>query len=222
MNKPFTWFIKITSAPIASGYFRKKVYYENDDKKLKKIKGAALIVSNHTSVYDYPLIMYTFFNRTIRTLIASTTYNMHPMLRKLLKRTGGIPVDRENFDFSFITEMSRHLKKGQLGLVFPESRLHTEKEDKNKLLEFKPSYVYLALINNVPIIPVYTNGIYGKLKKKYKDRARIIIGKPIYCSQLIDRAKSEKENIKYINDYVFNKVKNLKALLTNKVRKEVK
>ena len=103
--------------------------------------------------------------------------------------------------------------------MFPESRLPNE-EEKGTLLEFKPSYILPALETGAPIIPVYTNGTYGKLKRIRKDRTRIIIGKKIYVQDLYDHNKSEKENIAYINDYIKNKIVELKELLENKVREK--
>ena len=70
-------------------------------------------------------------------------------------------------------------------------------------------YVMMALEADVPIIPVYTNGVYGKSKKEKKTTAKLMIGKPIYLSDLIDREKSEKENIEFINDYVKNRIREL-------------
>ncbi len=219
MNYPFLWFVKVTGMPFEHFYFKKKVYFEDGDKKLKKIKGPAMIVSNHTSVYDYLLIAYTFMKRTIRTLAAEILYNKNWFLSKFLKRMGMIKVDRNNYDFAFMSRLIEVLKKGQVGLVFPESRIPTEKDPPGELLEFKPSYVYIALEAGVPIVPVAVNGVYGKLKKKKHDRARIIIGKPIDPMELLDRNKSEKENIQFINDYVKSKVKDLKIQLDEKTKK---
>jgi len=219
MNKPFAWFIKLTSILPQAIYFHKKVYTEGNDKKLRKIKGPALIISNHTSVYDYPLYVFVFFSRNLRTLMAGEIFEKNKMLTKLIKRLGAIKVERQSYNFSFLTELSNCLKKGQVGLIFPESRLPKD-EEKGDLLPFKPSYIYLALQNNVPIIPVYTNGIYGKLKKKYHDRARVMIGKPIYVNQLLSKEKSEKENFEYINNFVRQYIKNLKVLLEEQVKRE--
>ncbi|MCQ2956436.1 MAG: 1-acyl-sn-glycerol-3-phosphate acyltransferase [Mycoplasmoidaceae bacterium] len=217
MNKLFLGFVKITGLPIQYANFRKKVYYEGGDKSLRKIKGPALIISNHTSVYDCALLIYTFFNRTIRTLAGEQLYK-YKMLARLLDKTGGIKVDRNNFDFSFLNTMSYCLRKGQVCLIFPESRLHTDK-DPQGLLEFKPSYVYLALQNNVPIIPVYTNGMYGKKRRQNKERARIIIGKPIIPTLLLNKEFSEKQNILYINNYVRDKIEALHKELDDQTKK---
>jgi len=216
MNHLFLGFVKITGYPIQAFYFNKKIYYEDKQNQNRKIKGGALIVSNHTSVYDYPLTMYTFFTRSIRTLVAEIMYEKGYFFSRLLKHMGGIKVDRNNYDFSFMTEMVNCLNKQQVGLVYPESRLPVEDEIGKGLIEFKPSYIYMALESGAPIIPIYTNGIYGKEKRRKKDRARVIIGKKIYLDELYDNNKTEKENIDYLNHYVKNKIEELGNLLNSK------
>ena len=209
MNKVLTWFVKLTGLPVQYFYFHKKIYYEDKKHTSRKIKGGALIVSNHTSVYDYPLVMYTFLKRTIHTLVAEVIYEKSSFMSHLMTGLGAIRVDRKSYDFRFMQEMIDVLNNNKVGLVYPESRLPTENDEPGQLLDFKPSYVYLALQTGAPIIPVYTNGVYGKLKKQKKDRARIIIGKKFYINDLYDSNKSEKENIEFINDYVKNKIKSL-------------
>ena len=212
MNRLFLLFVKITGWPIALFYYRKKVICLNNDKSLRKIKGAALIVSNHTSVYDFPLMMFTFLNRTIRTLVAEVMYKKTPLLSKLLFKIGAIKVDRNSYDFAFLGKMIDCLNKGQVGLVYPEARVPKE-EERGHFLEFKPSYVYMALEANVPIIPVYTNGMYGRLKRKYHDRAKVVIGKPIDVASLYKDNLDEKENINNINNYVKQNIEGLKHYL---------
>ena len=136
-------------------------------------------------------------------------------MSKFMTGLGAIKVDRNSYDFGFMYEMIDVLNNNKVGLVYPEARLPKE-EEVGTLLDFKPSYVYLALHTGAPIIPVYTNGVYGKLKKQKKDRARIIIGKKFYINDLYDSNKSEKENIEFINDYVKNKIQSLGELLKSK------
>ena len=220
MNKFVLWFVKLTGWPAQWIYFRKKIYYEDKKIQRRKIKGGALVVSNHYSVYDYPLIMYTFFGRSLRTLVAEVIYQKGKFMSRLMKSLGAIRVDRDSYDFSFMSTMVKCLKDKQVGLVFPESRIGEEHEKTDGMLEFKPSFVYMALEAGVPIIPVYTNGVYGKDKRKKRDRARIIIGKPINLNELYDDAKSEKDNINYLCDYVREYIKNLGKQLEQKKRKE--
>ena len=218
MGKVLEWFTKITGWPVQYFYYHKKIYYEDKSHTNRKIKGGALIVSNHTSIYDYPLMMYVFPKRTMHCLVAEVTYEKNKPLRSLLKGLGAIKVDRTNHDFSFMSQMSDLLNKKKVVLVYPESRLPNE--DEHDLLEFKPSYILPALETGVPIIPIYTNGTYGKLKKQRKDRARVIIGKKIFVNDLYDQSKSEKENIEYINQYVKNRIVELRELLENRVHEK--
>ena len=212
MSKVLNWFVKITGFPAELIYYRKKIYYEDKSRTNNKIKGAAIIVSNHTSIYDYPLIMYTFLSRNIHPLTAEVMYEKNIFLTALIKGLGAIKVDRNSHDFSFMEETKKVLNKKGVVLIFPESRLPKE-EEKGSFIEFKPSYINLALECGVPIIPVYTNGTYGRLKRKRKDRTRIMIGKKLYLNDLYDINKSEKENVTYINDYVKNKILSLKETI---------
>lgn len=221
MSKVLTWFVKITGYPVQFFYFHKKIYYEDKKHTNRKIKGGALIVSNHTDIYDYPLMMYVFFSRNIHVLAAEVIYQKNPLLSWFVKGLGAVKVDRNNHDFSFMSEISELLNNKKVALVYPESRLPKE-EEKGTLLDFKPSYVLPALECGVPIIPIYTNGTYGKLKRKRKDRTRVIIGKKIYVNDLYDVNKSEKENIEYINNYIKEKIVDLGKLLDKKVHDKEK
>ena len=178
MNRLVLWFVKLTGFPIQLIYFKKKIYYEDKTKQSRKIKGGALIVSNHRSLLDFALILYTFMKRSIRTLVSEIMYNKGKLMGWFLNKIGCIRVDRDAYDFSFTSKMNNCLKKGQVGLVFPESRL--PKPEENDFLDFKPSFIFMALESNVPIIPVYVNGEYGNSRSNKKERAKIVIGKKIY------------------------------------------
>ena len=215
MSKVLNWFVKITGFPLEFFFYRKKIYYEDKKHTNRKIKGAAIVISNHTDIYDYPLMMYTFLSRNLHVLVAEITYDKNIFMKWFLKGLGAIRVDRNNHDFAFMSEVSNLLNKKKAVLIYPESRLPLE-EERGTLLDFKPSYIYSALETGAPIIPVYTTGIYGRAKRKKKDRARLIIGKKIFVNDLYDSNKSEKDNIEYINKYIKDKVIYLGKLLEEK------
>lgn len=199
MSKFVLWFVKITGWIPNLLYLRRKTYYKNNNKTIKKRKEPAVIISNHTSLMDFPLYMYTFMGSTIRPLVAEVTYNKNWLMRVFLKLIGGIKVDRDNYDFSFMGECINALEKKYSVLIFPEGRL--PKKEEKELLSFKPSFVYIALESDAPIIPVYTNGKYG-----LKGKTRVIIGEKIYVNDLMDENKSTEENINnicnYFRDYI--------------------
>lgn len=208
MKSFFNWFVKITAWPIQKVIFRTKIYYQNKKIQARKIKGSAIVISNHTSVYDYAVLLFVFFSRTVRYQMAEVLFKKK-WLGPFLKALGGIKVDRKSFNFGFIEESKAILDKGGVVGVFPESRIPLEGEEVP--LPFKPSAVYLALYADVPIIPVYTNGQYFHGKK-----AKVVIGKPIMVKDLYDEQKSEKSNLESISNYVREKVIELKGYINEK------
>ena len=202
------WFVKITGWLPQRIAFKTKVFYEDKKVQSRRIKGAKIIISNHTSVYDYAVFMFVFFSRALRYQIAEVIFQKK-LLGWFLKALGGIRVDRKSFDFGFIEKSRQILDKGGVVGVFPESRLPTK--DEEKPLEFKPSATYLALYADVPVIPVYTNGEYFKGKK-----AKVVIGKPISVKELYDANKSEKENLADITVFLRQKIIELGETLNGK------
>lgn len=191
-------FTRITAWPVQAICFRTKIHYEDKRVQGRRIKGAAIIISNHTSVYDFAVLLFTFPFRTLRYLMAEVLFKRKG-LSGLLRWMGGIMVDRGAHDFSFLEKCTEVLeKKGVVGF-FPESRLPLKGEERP--LPFAPSAAYLALTSGAPIIPVYTDGSYFR-----KKRAHVIIGKPINVLSLVDNALSEKENIEKINEYLRKRI----------------
>lgn len=214
MSKLAQSFVKITSWPIQFCCFRTKIHYEDKKSQSRRIKGPAIIVSNHTSVYDYAVMLFVFRFRYLRYLMAELLFRKKG-LSGFLKAMGGIKVDRDNLDFSFISKSLDTLEKGGVVGIFPEGRL--PKEGETRPLEFKPSAAYLGYLSEVPIIPVYTNGSYFKRK-----RAQVIIGKKIIVKDLIDENYSEKENIERLNEILRQKVIELEDELNKRANQKRK
>lgn len=183
----FNWFVKITAWLPQRIVFNTKVYYQDKSVQGRHIKGAAIIASNHTSVFDYAAYLFVFFTRTLRVQMAEVLFDKKP-LGLFLKMMGGIYVDRDTRNFSFLNKSEEILKKGGVVGVFPESRIPRPEEETP--LEFKPGTAYLALSAEVPVIPVFTNGKYF-----CRERARVIIGTPMDPMDYINDSLSEKENI---------------------------
>lgn len=212
MIKFFNWFTKITGWIVQKICFRTKIYYEDKSEQGRHIKGSAIIISNHTSVYDYAVFLFVFFTRTLRYQMAELLFKK-ALLRNFLKLMGGIFVDRNSNDFSFMDKSQKVLEGGGVVGIFPEGRL--PKIGEERPLEFKPGAVQLALQSNVRVIPVYTNGSYFK-----KERARVIIGKPIYLSELYNSQEDYASNLKNISNELRNKIINLGDILKKQVNYE--
>lgn len=214
MSRFFQAFVKITAWPIQWLCFRTKIHYEDKSIQSRKIKGPAIIVSNHTSVYDFAVMLFVFPFRFLRYLMAELLFK-RKILGAFLKGMGGIKVDRENYNFTFIDKSLNILEKGGVVGIFPEGRLPNKGEERP--LPFKPSGAYLAYLTEVSVIPVYTNGSYFN-----KKRAHVIIGKPLNIKEIIDEKYSEKENIERINAILREKVIELGNELKNRTAKKQK
>ena len=179
--------------------FRLKVDYEDRSVQGRRIKGKAIVVSNHNSVMDFAVLLFVFWNRTLRCAAAEILYKKNIFMTALLKLFGCIRVERDSCDFEFLDKLGSVLDRGGIVEIYPESRIPNEGE--TRPLEFKPSYIYLALDSGAPIIPVYNNG-----QMFSKERERVIIGKPIDVAAMYDNSLSEKENVDRINTYVRSKI----------------
>jgi len=205
------WFVKITAFIPQLFIFKIKVNYEDKSVQGKRIRGKAIVISNHHCLMDFAVNMFVFWRRTLRCAVAEVLYRKNVFLTTFLHLMGTVKVERDAHDFGFIGKMAKVLRRGGVVEIFPESRLPRPGEALP--LEFKPSYVYLALESGAPIIPIYSNG-----KVFARERAEIIIGKPIYVSELYNPALPERENISAINDYVRSKVIELREQLEEKIK----
>jgi 1-acyl-sn-glycerol-3-phosphate acyltransferase len=126
-------------------------------------------------------------------------YTKSKIFSFFLNSLGGIKVDRNAHDFSFVEKSCKILEKGGVVEIYPEARL--PKEGEERPLPFKPSAVYLALESGAPIIPVYNSGKYFS-----RERVRVVIGKPINVQEMYREELSYKENIEAINEYLRGKI----------------
>ena len=195
----FQLFIRITGYPVYRFWVNPRFRYEDRKAQGRLIKGKAIIVSNHTTVWDFGFWLYALPFRAHRCIMADVLKHINFFLTLFLKLNQGIFVSRKAQDLGFIKQCQHILDRGGVVQVFPESRI--AEADEEKPLPFKPSFVHIALESNAPIIPLYSSGDYFK-----KGRVRAAIGKPIYVKDLYDESKSHKENLLEIAEYVRRKV----------------
>lgn len=195
----FNWFVKITGWLIYTLLLRPKTYYENKKVQSRRIRGRAIVLSNHTSIYDFAVTMFTFPSRTLRCAVAELMYEKNFFMTALLRLLGTVRVDRTKHDFTFLSACEKILSRGGVVEIYPESRLPDPGEPTP--LEFKPSAVYLALQTGAPIIPICNNARFFE-----KRRMRVMIGTPIDVRALYNNELSEKENIANITTHVRGKI----------------
>ena len=195
----FNWLVKITGWPLYALLLRPKTYYENKKVQSRRIRGGAIVISNHTDVLDFAVTLFTFPARTLRCAVAELMYEKNFFMTFLLRALGTVRVDRTSHDFTFLSACDKIIKRGGVVEIYPESRLPDPGEPKP--LEFKPSAVYLALQTGAPIIPICNNGRFFE-----KRRMRIMIGMPIDVRALYNGELSEKQNIANITTHIRGKI----------------
>ena len=204
----FNAFVKITAWPVQWLCFRIKVIYEDKSAQGRHIKGSAIIISNHTSVFDYAVYLFVFFTRTLRFQMAEVLFKKK-LLALFLKCMGGIFVDRDSHNLGFIARSEEVLERGGVVGVFPEGRLPRPGEERP--LPFKTGAAYLALSSGAPIIPVYTNGSYFR-----KSRAKVVIGTPLFAEDFLQNELTDKEKIAFLSEALRKRIIELGEMLNDK------
>jgi 1-acyl-sn-glycerol-3-phosphate acyltransferase len=110
-------------------------------------EGAAIVAANHQSYYD-PVLISLAARRRI-TYLALEQYFDYPLLGRLMRHFGALPVDPENPKPGSLVRMMRTLKAGQVCGIFPEGgRSHD-----GLPIEPRPGLGALALRAGVPVVP---------------------------------------------------------------------
>ena len=208
----FNYIVKFSGWPIWMLLARPRIHYENKARQGRKIKGKAIIVCNHTEVWDFATVMFLFPRRILHCVVAELMYEKNAFMSFLINALGSIRVDRNSPDFAFLSKGAAVLEHGGVVEIYPESRI--QKGERKELLPFKPSVTYLALESGAPIIPVYTDGRYFT-----KERNHIVVGTPIDVRQLYDESRSEKENIAAITEYLRGKIHELRNQIPSEAQK---
>ncbi len=117
-------------------------------------EGAALVVSNHQSHLDPPLVG-AGCPRRMNFLARDTLFHFGPFGR-LIGSLNAIPLDREGGGMAGMKETLRRLKRGELVLVFPEG---TRSRD-GEIAPFRPGIAALAVRAKAAIVPVTIEGAF--------------------------------------------------------------
>lgn len=170
-----------------------------------KLPRPCILVSNHKSLMDFVLYLIVFPLRTIRFLMAEVLFNKGKFFGGFLRAIGGIRVDRDSKEFSFVADSLEVLEKGGTVGIFPEGRLPIQ----GKPFPFTPSTAFIALrAPEVPIVPVYTDGNYGLFK-----RAGLVVGDPIYLADYMQEGLTEQEQLQHLTQVLRDQVYGLATKL---------
>ena len=177
---------KATSALVRL-LLRPKPYFLDEEKQADKLHEPSILVINHTSHLDGPVVNTVFRKDRIHNLAAKDRFEQ-PGFGFFLRHTRCIPIDRQNPDLSWIHESLRVLHEEKENVaIFPEGAHGTHR----KQLPFHSGVVMLAALANVPIVMVYIDGPHKILRK----RSKLIIAPPYRLP-----SPTEGINSEYIKD----------------------
>lgn len=140
-------------------------------------KGGCLVVSNHQSHLDPPLVGIGC--PRIMAYLARKTLFSNPVFARLIASLSAIPIDRDGFSIGGIKESLRRLKRGEMLLIFPEGTRTPDGE----IQPFRPGFTTLAARAGVPIMPVAIEGAYHAWPRSTRfprpAPVHVCFGKPI-------------------------------------------
>jgi 1-acyl-sn-glycerol-3-phosphate acyltransferase len=151
--------------------------------------GGVLVVSNHQSHFDPPLVGMGV-PRRMNYLARDTLFGFAPF-RWLIHSLDAIPIDRDGIGLGGIKESLRRLKRGEMVLVFPEG---TRTRD-GEIGAFRPGFTALASRSGAAILPVAIDGAYAAWPRDQKfpglGRIRVRYGPPLRPEEI--RGRDERE-----------------------------
>jgi 1-acyl-sn-glycerol-3-phosphate acyltransferase len=114
--------------------------------------GAALVVTNHSSVLDPP-IMGGVMPRQLHFMAKAELFGI-PVFGRLIRALNALPVRRGRSDPAALRMALKALAAGQALLVFPEATRQAE----GQLGEGRPGAGMLAVLSGAPVVPAYIAG----------------------------------------------------------------
>ena len=156
--------VEKTTSALVRLLLRPKPYFLDQEKQADKLHEPSILVVNHTSHLDGPVVNTVFRKDRIHNLAAKDRFEQ-PGFGFFLRHTRCIPIDRQNPDLSWIHESLRVLHEEKENIaIFPEGAHGTHR----KQLPFHSGVVMLAALANVPIVMVYIDGPHKILRKRSK------------------------------------------------------
>ena len=152
--------------------------------------GPVVVISNHQSHYDPPLIG-TGLHRRLNFLARKTLFKFKPFAWAI-DVLDAIPLDIDGFGFAGIKESIKRLKNGEIILVFPEGGRTWD----GNIAPFLQGSLTLAQRTKSAILPMAICGCYEvfprtKMFPKPWGKIRVVYGKVIPYEEIKDLSEEE-------------------------------
>jgi len=194
-----------TTSVLVRLLLRPKVYFVDKQRQALKLNEPSILVINHTSHLDGPIVTTMFSKDVIHNLAAKDRFEQRGF-GFFLRNTRCIPIDRKNPDLSWVHESLKVLHQDRENIaIFPEGAHGTHR----KQLPFHSGVIMLAALANVPIVMVYLDGPH-KIAGK---RAKLIVAPPFRMDP-----PTEGLNSDYINGQTEILQEKMKALMNEFIK----
>jgi len=149
-----------------------------EDKDLRRLPqtGPAILITNHTSNIEGPL-MYVRMRPRPTIAMAKTELWKSFATRMMMQAWGAIPVRRGRLDRKALAKCARVLDQGQFLCIAPEG---TRSKD-GTLLRGQPGATWFAADKGIPIYPMVQWGcldLFKSLSHLHRPRVDIRVGRP--------------------------------------------
>ncbi len=196
---------------IAVGWIFKIIYPIKivGNKKNIPREGKIVLISNHMSFRDVPVLVVAFPG--YRHFLAKKEFTKNKLAKWFFTKMGAFFVDRDHMDIGAIRTGVNYLKNNEGIALFPEG---TRNRTDENLQQVKGGAAMFALKGQAPLVPV----LFQRKIKPFR-RTYVYVGEPIdlnefygsristteltqAASVIDERMKADKE---FIDDYVINK-----------------
>ncbi|MCB1236728.1 MAG: 1-acyl-sn-glycerol-3-phosphate acyltransferase [Verrucomicrobiae bacterium] len=171
---------KLISNLLANLYFRRRIV---NPEKLK-LPGGCLVVANHASFLDPPMIG-SAFPGDIHYMARRTLFR-EGIVEWVYRRLNAVPVNQDNPELSTIKRILQLVKDGEKVLIFPEGERTWDGELKAR---GAPGIGLLIAKSKAPILPVRLFGAFEALPRGHSfpkpAKLTLVAGDPIDFTDFI-------------------------------------
>ena len=170
--------------------------------------GGVLIVTNHASYLDPPIIGVAARYRPVHFMARDTLWK-NKFAKWWLNNVGCVPVSRDTGDIAALKKSISILKNEKVLSIFPEG---TRTIDGN-LQDAKSGVGFIIEKSKCVVIPAYIDGSFKSFSKNCKwikpNKIKIIFGKPINNNNFLSLGEGKSSYGLYV-DLIMRKIKEIK------------
>jgi 1-acyl-sn-glycerol-3-phosphate acyltransferase len=144
-------------------------------------KGAAIVVANHRSGFDPPL-MGALLPRPVYFMAKAELFRFPPFAW-LISALHAYPVDRSRADRAALRRSLQLLRDGQALLIFPEGHRSPD----GRLQPMRGGVLVMAQMTGAPIIPVAIAGRYS-----FRGKIAVSVGAPFTIGREADQEEARR------------------------------